>query len=135
MSDRGQDSTKKAEAGLARCHECGQDVFKPQVEETKGGSQDDEGPTPPYSVYNWWQKRLIAFTAAIAGLFSPLSTNIYYPALSTIADDLHVSISQVNLTVSTYMVFLPAIVLSKDLLRKTPDISSFGPGGHWQYGR
>ncbi|GES65011.1 citrate synthase [Aspergillus terreus] len=50
------------------------------------------------------QKRLIIFAAAIASTFSPLSANIYYPALNSIAADLHVSISQVNLTITAYMI-------------------------------
>jgi hypothetical protein len=42
----------------------------------------------PYSVFTSAQKRLIILTAALASSFSPLSANIYYPALNSIARDL-----------------------------------------------
>ncbi|KAF9893653.1 hypothetical protein FE257_010965 [Aspergillus nanangensis] len=58
----------------------------------------------PYSIFTTNQKWLIILAAAIASTFSPLSANIYYPALNSIAADLHVSTSQVNLTITTYMV-------------------------------
>lgn len=60
--------------------------------------------TEPYSVFTSTQKRLIILTAALASSFSPLSANIYYPALNSIAKDLGVSPSQINLTITTYMV-------------------------------
>jgi hypothetical protein len=60
--------------------------------------------TESYSVFTPTQKRLIILTAALASSFSPLSANIYYPALNSIAKDLRVSPSQINLTITTYMV-------------------------------
>ncbi|KAJ9485563.1 hypothetical protein VN97_g7790 [Penicillium thymicola] len=60
--------------------------------------------TEPYSVFTSTQKRLIILTAALASSFSPLSANIYYPALNSIAKDLRVSPSQINLTITTYMI-------------------------------
>lgn len=58
----------------------------------------------PYSIFTKAQKRLIILAAAIASTFSPLSANIYFPALNSIAQDLKVSPSQINLTITTYMV-------------------------------
>ena len=60
--------------------------------------------TVPYSIFPKSQKRLIILTAALMSSFSPLSANIYYPALNSIAKDLLVSRSQINLTITTYMV-------------------------------
>lgn len=57
-----------------------------------------------YSVYTLGQRRLIVLAAALAAFFSPLSANIYYPALPIIAKDLHTTNSQINLTVTTYLV-------------------------------
>ncbi|KAF7625157.1 hypothetical protein AFLA_002031 [Aspergillus flavus NRRL3357] len=57
-----------------------------------------------YSVFSTRQKRLIILTAAIASTFSPISANIYYPALNSIAAGLDVSSSQINLTITTYMI-------------------------------
>jgi hypothetical protein len=57
-----------------------------------------------YSVFTVNQKRAIILTASLAAFFSPLSSSIYYPSLPTIATELHVSNSAVNLTVTTYLV-------------------------------
>lgn len=62
--------------------------------------------TERYSVFSKPQKQLIILAAAVASAFSPLSANIYYPALNSIAKELHVSPSQINLTITTYMVRL-----------------------------
>lgn len=59
---------------------------------------------PPYSCFSTAKKRYIVATAAGAGLFSSLSAQIYFPALNTLADDLNVSTSLINLTVTSYMV-------------------------------
>lgn len=64
----------------------------------------------PYSIFTKSQKRLIILAAAIASTFSPLSANIYFPALNSIAQDLKVSPSQINLTITTYMVRYPHIL-------------------------
>lgn len=61
--------------------------------------------TPQYSIFTRNQKRYIVFLAAFAGLFSPLSANIYFPALNTLATDLRVSNALINLTLTSYMIF------------------------------
>ncbi|KAI9829317.1 MAG: hypothetical protein M1819_006380 [Sarea resinae] len=58
-----------------------------------------------HSVFTKNQKRCIILAASFAGFFSPLSANIYFPALNTLAKDLHVSSSKINLTVTTYLIF------------------------------
>ncbi|KAF2171669.1 hypothetical protein M409DRAFT_63295 [Zasmidium cellare ATCC 36951] len=42
---------------------------------------------------------------ALASFFSPLSANIYFPALNTLAADFGTSESVMNLTLTTYMIF------------------------------
>lgn len=58
----------------------------------------------PYSTFTIWQKRFIILSASVGSFISPLTTNIYFPALNTIASELHVSITAVNLSITTYMV-------------------------------
>lgn len=60
---------------------------------------------PPFSVFSTAMKRYIIFMSACAGFFSPLSANIYLPALNPIASDLGVTQSAVTLTITTYMIF------------------------------
>ncbi|KAF1982610.1 MFS general substrate transporter [Aulographum hederae CBS 113979] len=60
---------------------------------------------PAYSAFTHKQKQFIVFMVACAGFFSPLSANIYFPALNTLAADLHVSETLINLTLTSYMIF------------------------------
>lgn len=66
-----------------------------------------------YTNFTKPQKRCIITLVAFAGMFSPLSSFIYYPAIHTIALDLGVTITLVNLTITSYMVvsgITPALV-------------------------
>ena len=60
---------------------------------------------PHYSVFSKKMKVLIVFMTSLGSLFSPLSSTIYLPALNTIASDLHKTVANINLTVTSYMVF------------------------------
>ncbi|KAJ5587857.1 uncharacterized protein N7459_003622 [Penicillium hispanicum] len=60
--------------------------------------------TRDFSVFTVNQKRAIVVVGSLASFFSPLSSSIYFPALDTIANALHVSTSKVNLTVTTYLI-------------------------------
>ncbi|KAI2615325.1 MFS general substrate transporter [Hypoxylon sp. NC1633] len=64
-------------------------------------------PTPeePYSIFDKRQKALIVFIISTASTFSGFASNIYFPALPTIARDLNVSVELVNLTVTSYLIF------------------------------
>ncbi|KAG1828129.1 major facilitator superfamily domain-containing protein [Suillus variegatus] len=57
-----------------------------------------------YSIYTRQEKWFIVMIASLAGLFSPLTANVYFPAIPTIALAFHRSIESINLTVTAYMV-------------------------------
>ncbi|KAJ3973651.1 major facilitator superfamily domain-containing protein [Lentinula raphanica] len=59
----------------------------------------------PYSIYTKREKWFLVLLIAMSGLFSPLTTNVYFPAIPTIADAFHKSTELINLTVTMYMVF------------------------------
>lgn len=61
--------------------------------------------SPPYSVFTLGQKRFIVFLAAWGGFFSPLSANIYFPALTTLTREYNVSSTLMNLTLTSYLIF------------------------------
>ena len=44
-----------------------------------------EKPEPPYHVFTLAKKKQLVYIVSLAGLFSPLSINIYFPALGQIA--------------------------------------------------
>jgi MFS family permease len=64
-------------------------------------SVSDAGPI--YSAFTTSQKRFIVFMASWAGFFSPVSGQIYFPALPSLARDLKVSNTLINLTLVSYM--------------------------------
>lgn len=66
-----------------------------------------------FSTFSLWQKRWIIFLAAFSSMFSPMSSFIFYPAITSIADGLGVTVDLVNLAVTTYMIasgIVPAIL-------------------------
>ncbi|KAH8681739.1 major facilitator superfamily domain-containing protein [Xylariales sp. PMI_506] len=61
-------------------------------------------PKPDYSIFTTWQKRWIVLGAAATAFFSPLSAQIYLPALTLLSTDFNITAAQANLTVTTYMI-------------------------------
>jgi hypothetical protein len=92
-------------AALSQHQEAGQD------EDDKNQPRDLEAlstvqtNSPPYSVFTKKQKAFIVCLTAWAGFFSPLSANIYFPALTTLTKEYNVSSTLMNLTLTSYMIF------------------------------
>ncbi|KAK8042859.1 major facilitator superfamily domain-containing protein [Apiospora phragmitis] len=61
-------------------------------------------PEKAYHIFPKGYKRLLIAIIGVAGLFSGLSSNIYFPATKIIADDLHISLVDVSLTITSYLV-------------------------------
>ncbi|KAI1137580.1 MFS general substrate transporter [Hypoxylon sp. FL0543] len=60
--------------------------------------------SPPYSAFTTTQKKWIIFIAALAGWFSAASSFIYFPAIPFLARDTGVSVEDINLTVTSYLI-------------------------------
>lgn len=58
----------------------------------------------PYSIFTPSQKGWIIVIAACAGWFSTASSFIYFPAIPFLATDMDVSIQDINLTVTSYLI-------------------------------
>jgi hypothetical protein len=85
------------------------DVEKSEFSSTLVGAEKSEAQphnsdTGLYSMFSKKEKIGIIILASWAAFFSPVSSNIYFPALNDLADDLHVSDSLINLTITSYMV-------------------------------
>ncbi|OTB05648.1 hypothetical protein M426DRAFT_127808 [Hypoxylon sp. CI-4A] len=80
------------------------DASQRPSEEASLDAPPAENIPPRFSVYRPWQKRLIVLSAAFSGLFASWTAQIYLPALNIAADDLHVSVTRINLTVTSYMI-------------------------------
>lgn len=60
----------------------------------------------PYSVLPAGEKIFVIIAGSFAALISPLSSSVYLPALDSLAHDMDVSVSLINLTITTYLVRL-----------------------------
>jgi multidrug resistance protein len=74
----------------------------------------------PHSVFPKSTRTFIIVMAAVCAFVSPISGNIYFPALNGLSASLHVSQSLLNISLTTYMIFQGlAPTLIGDLADKT----------------
>ncbi|CEP12498.1 hypothetical protein [Parasitella parasitica] len=59
----------------------------------------------PYSIFSSQKKAVIVGIVSFSAFFSPLSSNIYYPALEVIQKEMNTTINMINITITMYMVF------------------------------
>ncbi|KAI1124669.1 chloramphenicol resistance protein [Nemania abortiva] len=59
---------------------------------------------PPYTVFSPGMKRWLVGMNCVAAFMSPITANIYFPAIPTLSRDLGVGVDQINLTLTTYMI-------------------------------
>ncbi|KAJ5622907.1 hypothetical protein N7490_011512 [Penicillium lividum] len=75
-------------------------ITKPEVDE----GSPEVVVEPPFSIYSTPEKKWISSVASFGAMFSTLSSYIYFPALVPMATELHVSLTLINLTVTSYMI-------------------------------
>ncbi|KAF8829999.1 hypothetical protein HHX47_DHR2000014 [Lentinula edodes] len=63
---------------------------------------NDQRVKEPYSIYTRNEKWFLVLLIAISGLFSPLTANVYFPAIPAIAGAFHKSTELINLTVEYF---------------------------------
>ena len=93
-----------------------QAVSKTQAEEKQAEIRGQSPDDAPWSMWSSRDKKAIILTASFAAFFSPVSGQIYFPALNVISSDLGVSNDLINLTVTTYMVRYPSQLLRDSYL-------------------
>ncbi|USW56623.1 Putative major facilitator superfamily, MFS transporter superfamily [Septoria linicola] len=117
-----EDALKPAEDTSAH-HQSGRnesrftdDALEPKTESMRNSEEDkttteqsdveklDPHAKVDYSIFTTGQKRAIVVAGSLAGWFSPMTGSIYFPALTTIANDLNVTSSKINITVTTYLI-------------------------------
>ncbi|KAH9835065.1 putative transporter AQR1 [Teratosphaeria destructans] len=59
---------------------------------------------PPYTIFSPASKLFIVITVSLSALISPFGATTFYPALDVLADELHVTPSLINLSLTTYMI-------------------------------
>ncbi|KAH6679702.1 major facilitator superfamily domain-containing protein [Halenospora varia] len=60
---------------------------------------------PLHSIFTKNEKALLVAFASAGAFFSPLTANIYYPAIVNLSRDLHVSTNLINLSITVYLIF------------------------------
>ncbi|KAK7914230.1 hypothetical protein PG985_011933 [Apiospora marii] len=68
------------------------------------GARDETAPGALYSIFTHGEKIWISSLASFGAMFSTLSSYIYFPALVPMANDFKVSLTLINLTVTSYLV-------------------------------
>ncbi|KAK4555617.1 hypothetical protein LTR86_007370 [Recurvomyces mirabilis] len=58
----------------------------------------------PYSIFSPKTKMFIVFAVSISSLISPFGATTFYPALDVLAEDLNVTPTLINLSLTTYMI-------------------------------
>lgn len=92
-------------------HGTGSEAVLPVEDESAERATEDlealhQAPSgPAYSIFSDRQRKIIVFMVACASFFSPLSANIYFPALTALSRDLKVSNELINLSLTSYMIF------------------------------
>jgi MFS family permease len=79
---------------------------KPPDETYANNSKKAPGPEatePEYSIFSRRYKRLIISLVAFVGWFSSLSSFIYFPIITALAESLSTTIAKINLTVTAYL--------------------------------
>ncbi|PWY85717.1 florfenicol exporter [Aspergillus sclerotioniger CBS 115572] len=59
---------------------------------------------PPHHIFTRSRKLQMVGIVSLAAIFSPLSSNIYFPALDDVSQSLHISMSLATLTITVYMI-------------------------------
>lgn len=71
---------------------------------TGGADCTKAPPEQPYSIFTSREKRWVSSLASVGAMFSTLMSYIYFPAIVPMSNDLGVSVSLVNLTVTSYLI-------------------------------
>lgn len=81
-----------------------------------GNQQSQTHHNPDYCILPECEKIALMLTASFAAIISPISSSIYLPAVNVLSRDLNVSISLVNVTISTYLVSAADLFATGELL-------------------
>ncbi|GAP82376.1 putative major facilitator superfamily transporter [Rosellinia necatrix] len=79
-------------------------VIDPREQIEERPTTPEPEPERPYHAFPKSRKKLLIGIIGVAGLFSGLSSNIYFPSLDAIAKDLNVSLGAVSLTITSYLI-------------------------------
>ena len=112
-----------------------QDVIPTQeIDMEKSGPRENlqrQVSGPPYTVFSKGMKIWIIFLVSVSALISPFGATTFLPALNVLSDVLDITPTQVNISITTYMVrtVFHTILMLSHLLMKL-DCSSYRTSIH-----
>ena len=87
--------------------------FSNQVDAEKNGPQHErlqrQISEPPYTIWGRGARIWIIFLVSISALISPFGATTFFPALNVLTEVLDITPTQLNLSITTYMVRIPHI--------------------------
>ncbi|KAE8453207.1 hypothetical protein EG329_011274 [Mollisiaceae sp. DMI_Dod_QoI] len=60
---------------------------------------------PPYTIFSSKEKLVLIILGSMAAFLSPVTANIYYPAIADLSHDFGVSTNLINLTITVFLLF------------------------------
>jgi multidrug resistance protein len=84
------------------CRRCHVEQSKPGILEKR--MQETKDIEKPYTTFTRREQWLITAIMGVAMFFSPMTANIYFPAIPVLAEATSSSIQDVNLTITTYII-------------------------------
>jgi hypothetical protein len=113
--------------------------FSKEVDMEKNGRSNElqrQVSEPPYSVWSKGAKIWIIFLVSVSALISPFGATTFLPALTVLTDVLDITPSQVNISVTTYMVGgQTSLILQQMSDIVCLDCTSYSSSLHWHYVR
>lgn len=94
---------------------------EPEISLTQQNLQDEA----PHTILTERQKIFTIIIASFAAFISPVSASIYYPALNSLAEDLHVTVSTINLTSMNFL--SKSLPFSREVFLDFASFPLFGP--------
>ncbi|KAH8689006.1 major facilitator superfamily domain-containing protein [Talaromyces proteolyticus] len=80
------------------------DQLNKEDEELGASASSKQIDQQPYHIFSRKRKKQMVYIVSFAALFSPLSSNIYFPALGDVSKKLNISMPLANLTITVYMI-------------------------------
>jgi MFS family permease len=77
---------------------------QPQQDGAGGDALSRVSSGPPYSIFSPGTKTFIIFMVSVSSLISPFGATTFYPALDVLAEELDVTPSLINFSLTTYMI-------------------------------
>jgi hypothetical protein len=108
------DISKDVEKGISEDAE--KEVNK-DAENTLLNDPNPPASEPLHSVFSKWERIAYVYIASLAAFSPSVASSIYYPAMLTLSQDLNTSLTNISLTITTFLVYnSPIFYIQKPII-------------------